>query len=148
MEKLENHLRKHNKRCLFKASQNGAADNDGDDNDPDDDSPSGAVLRAPARPEAVERGEEGGVSVEPEAERGKRYSKCGGRVCFSRLGVRPLTRLLSGDTGDYFLRGAPGSTQRCSDHTDGIRKLRINSVFTKCLGVPHIQSSLSFSFRV
>lgn len=51
------------------ASQNGAADNDGDDNDPDDDSPSGAVLRAPARPEAVERGEEGGVSVEPEAER-------------------------------------------------------------------------------
>uniref|UniRef100_A0A668V985 RHD domain-containing protein n=1 Tax=Oreochromis aureus TaxID=47969 RepID=A0A668V985_OREAU len=48
------------------ASQSSAADNDGDDNDPDDDSPSGAVLRAPARPEAVERGEEGGVSVEPE----------------------------------------------------------------------------------
>uniref|UniRef100_A0A3Q4H6U1 Nuclear factor of kappa light polypeptide gene enhancer in B-cells 1 n=1 Tax=Neolamprologus brichardi TaxID=32507 RepID=A0A3Q4H6U1_NEOBR len=51
------------------ASQSGAADNDGDDNDPDDDSPSGAVLRAPARPEAVEvreRSEEGGVSVEPE----------------------------------------------------------------------------------
>ncbi|XP_014193821.1 nuclear factor NF-kappa-B p105 subunit [Haplochromis burtoni] len=54
------------------ASQSGAADSDGDDNDPDDDSPSGAVLRAPARPEPVEvseRSEEGGVSVEPEAER-------------------------------------------------------------------------------
>lgn len=76
MEKLENHLRKHNKRCLFKASQSGAADNDGDDNDPDDDSPSGAVLRALARPEPVEvseRSEEGGVSVEPEAERGKLF---------------------------------------------------------------------------
>lgn len=76
MEKLENRLRKHNKRRLFKASQSGAADNDGDDNDPDDDSPSGAVLRAPARPEPVEvseRSEEGGVSVEPEAERGKLF---------------------------------------------------------------------------
>lgn len=62
--------------------------------------------------------------------------------------VLDLTLLLSGDTGDYFLRGAPGSTQRCSGHTDGIRKLRINSVFTKRSGVPHIRSSLSFSFRV
>uniref|UniRef100_A0A3P9B5D4 Nuclear factor kappa B subunit 1 n=1 Tax=Maylandia zebra TaxID=106582 RepID=A0A3P9B5D4_9CICH len=55
--------------CVLVCSASGAADNDGDDNDPDDDSPSGAVLRALARPEPVEvseRSEEGGVSVEPE----------------------------------------------------------------------------------
>ncbi|XP_041846458.1 LOW QUALITY PROTEIN: nuclear factor NF-kappa-B p105 subunit-like [Melanotaenia boesemani] len=51
------------------ASQGNDADDSDDDSDPDNDSTSGAVLRASGGPEEGERIEDGGVSVEPEADR-------------------------------------------------------------------------------
>lgn len=59
-------------RCV-KAAQGDAADDSGDDSDPDDDSTSGAMRRDSAQPGGLELGEnpeEGGVSVEPEPDRG------------------------------------------------------------------------------